>query len=57
MDNLKSVSFRIDKDIVKRFKQICKEEGFKQGKLVEKLIFSYIADIEEERHKKEQGVK
>jgi len=57
MDNLKSVSFRIDADIIKEFKKICKEEGLKQGKLVEKLMLLYISDIKEERHKKEQEVK
>ena len=41
-------SFRFDYDIFNEFRSVCKEEGYKQAPLIEKLMKDFIKKIKEE---------
>jgi hypothetical protein len=42
-------SYRFDKDIFENFRAICKQEGYSQVRLLEKLMQDFIIKINKER--------
>lgn len=42
-------SFRFDYDVFNEFRKICKEEGFKQSSLLEKLMRDFILKAKQEK--------
>lgn len=42
-------SFRFDYDVFNEFREICKEEGYKQAPILEKLMKNFIQKIKEEK--------
>jgi len=43
-------SFRFDYDTFNEFRRICKDEGFKQAPLLEKLMRDFIKKIKEDNN-------
>jgi len=46
MKQVKSASYRFDAEIFDKFKKMCKKEGYKQVKLLEKMMLEKIREIE-----------
>jgi len=42
-------SFRFDYDVYNEFRKMCKEEGFKQSALLDKLMKDFTLKIKEEK--------
>ena len=52
---LKNINFKIDEEVAKAFKELCKREGFKQGKTVEKIIQEFIYKYEYDKKREESN--
>jgi len=56
MAETKNINFKIDIEVAKAFKALCRKEGFKQGKTVEKLIREMLSEFEDREEKEARGV-
>jgi len=46
---IKQVVYRIDEDIVNRFREVCKQNGFKQVAIIENAMREVIKEVENEK--------